>query len=89
MTALTSTTELTFGTLGVRDEIVRALSEKGIESPFAIQELTMPLALAGGPTLAGSTKRIRVQRAGKELDHVTLDDPVQPEDVLIIREKLF
>ncbi|ORV91773.1 DEAD/DEAH box helicase [Mycobacterium interjectum] len=47
MTALDSTTELTFAKLGVRDEIVRALAEKGIESPFAIQELTLPMALAG------------------------------------------
>jgi len=47
MTALTSTTELTFAKLGVRDEIVRALAEKGIERPFAIQELTLPMALAG------------------------------------------
>ncbi len=50
MTALTSTTETTqttFAKIGVRDEIVRALAEKGIEHPFAIQELTLPLALAG------------------------------------------
>jgi superfamily II DNA/RNA helicase len=54
MTALTSATETTettpqttFASLGVRDEIVRALTEKGIEHPFAIQELTLPLALAG------------------------------------------
>ncbi|WP_454561687.1 DEAD/DEAH box helicase [Mycobacterium haemophilum] len=47
MTALTSTTEPTFAKLGVRDEIVRALAERGIEQPFAIQELTLPLALAG------------------------------------------
>ncbi len=51
MTELTDTTELapqlTFASLGVRDEIVRALAEKGIECPFAIQELTLPLALAG------------------------------------------
>ncbi|OBI51314.1 DEAD/DEAH box helicase [Mycobacterium sp. E787] len=47
MTALDSTTELTFAKLGVRDEIVRALAEKGIERPFAIQELTLPMALAG------------------------------------------
>ena len=53
------------------------------------QTFRQALALAGGPTLAGSTKRIRVRRAGKELDQITLDDPVQPEDVLIIREKLF
>ncbi|MCV7203935.1 ATP-dependent RNA helicase [Mycolicibacterium peregrinum] len=37
----------TFAELGVRDEIVRALRETGIEHPFAIQELTLPLALAG------------------------------------------
>jgi superfamily II DNA/RNA helicase len=37
----------TFAELGVRQEIVRALAENGIEHPFAIQELTLPLALAG------------------------------------------
>ncbi len=47
MTTLKSTTELTFAKLGVRDEIVHALTEEGIERPFAIQELTLPLALAG------------------------------------------
>ncbi|MGD9618390.1 MAG: DEAD/DEAH box helicase [Mycolicibacterium sp.] len=36
-----------FAQLGVREEIVRALAEAGIEHPFAIQELTLPLALAG------------------------------------------
>ncbi|MFE5703355.1 DEAD/DEAH box helicase [Rhodococcus koreensis] len=37
----------TFAELGVRDEIVRSLDEIGIERTFAIQELTLPLALAG------------------------------------------
>ncbi|AFM16207.1 DNA/RNA helicase, superfamily II [Mycolicibacterium chubuense NBB4] len=37
----------TFAELGVRDEIVRALADNGIEHAFAIQELTLPLALAG------------------------------------------
>src|SRR5690349_19503169 len=37
----------TFAELGVRDEIVRALAEDGKDHPFAIQELTLPLALAG------------------------------------------
>lgn len=37
----------TFAELGVRPEIVRALVEAGIERTFAIQELTLPLALAG------------------------------------------
>jgi superfamily II DNA/RNA helicase len=39
--------ESTFADLGVRDEIVQALKEQGIEHPFAIQELTLPLALTG------------------------------------------
>ncbi len=39
--------QLTFAQLGVRDEIVRSLTEQGIEHPFAIQELTLPLALDG------------------------------------------
>src|SRR3979411_569375 len=43
MTALNPT----FAKLGVRDEIVRALAERGIEHTFAIQELTLPMALAG------------------------------------------
>nr|WP_245950302.1 DEAD/DEAH box helicase [Saccharothrix carnea] len=37
----------TFGELGVREEIVRSLAEAGIHRTFAIQELTLPLALAG------------------------------------------
>jgi len=49
MTALTAKTteEKTFSDLGVRDEIVQALAEDGKAHPFAIQELTLPLALAG------------------------------------------
>lgn len=46
------------------------------------------LAKAGGPTLAGSTRKIEVRREGKKIP-VQLDDPAQPEDVLIIKEKLF
>jgi superfamily II DNA/RNA helicase len=37
----------TFAEFGVKEEIVRALVEAGIERTFAIQELTLPLALAG------------------------------------------
>ena len=36
-----------FAELGVRPEIVTALGERGITHTFAIQELTLPLALAG------------------------------------------
>ena len=37
----------TFESFGVRPEVVRALAEAGIERTFAIQELTLPLAMAG------------------------------------------
>ena len=37
----------TFAELGVRPEIVAALAEAGITAPFPIQEMTLPLALAG------------------------------------------
>ncbi|WP_045314788.1 DEAD/DEAH box helicase [Lentzea aerocolonigenes] len=37
----------TFAELGVRDEIVKALGEAGIVRTFAIQELTLPIALSG------------------------------------------
>ncbi|MGW0519045.1 DEAD/DEAH box helicase [Crossiella sp. NPDC003009] len=37
----------TFAELGVDERIVRALAEAGIERTFAIQELTLPLALRG------------------------------------------
>lgn len=37
----------TFAEFGVKPEIVRALAEAGIERTFAIQELTLPLAMAG------------------------------------------
>ena len=37
----------TFAELGTQTDVVRALTEAGIERAFAIQELTLPLALAG------------------------------------------
>ena len=47
MTPLTTHPQTSFAELGVRDEIVRALAEDGKEFAFAIQELTLPMALAG------------------------------------------
>jgi superfamily II DNA/RNA helicase len=47
ITPTRTTSESTFAELGVRAEIVQALTEDGIKHPFAIQELTLPLALAG------------------------------------------
>jgi superfamily II DNA/RNA helicase len=47
MTPLTTHPQLSFAQLGVREEIVRALAEEGKEFAFAIQEQTLPMALAG------------------------------------------
>src|ERR1700757_4020686 len=47
ITPTRATSESTFADLGVRGEIVQALTDDGIKHPFAIQELTLPLALAG------------------------------------------
>ena len=43
----TSTNTLTFADFNVRSEIVEALAEKGITTPFPIQAETLPIALAG------------------------------------------
>ncbi|MDQ1655931.1 MAG: hypothetical protein QOD41_1014, partial [Cryptosporangiaceae bacterium] len=40
-----------FGTLGVRHETVEALAGVGITRAFAIQELTLPIALAGSDVI--------------------------------------
>jgi len=45
--ALTIEHQTTFAELGVVPEIVEALAEKGIEYPFPIQALAIPIALAG------------------------------------------
>ncbi len=53
---------MTFADLGLLDEIVTTLSDKGIDSPFPIQALTIPDALAGsdvcGKAQTGSGKTL-------------------------------
>ena len=43
-----------FHALGVSDAVCAVLSERGIETPFEIQALTIPEALRGGDVLAKS-----------------------------------
>src|SRR6266568_6341868 len=43
-----------FRALGVRPQVVDALAKRGIESPFPIQQLVLPDALAGSDVLAKS-----------------------------------
>ncbi|UYQ76759.1 DEAD/DEAH box helicase [Glutamicibacter sp. JL.03c] len=42
---------VTFGALGVPGNLANVLSESGIETPFPIQEATLPSTLAGGDVL--------------------------------------
>ncbi|MFE0460485.1 DEAD/DEAH box helicase, partial [Kitasatospora sp. NPDC058965] len=42
---------LTFGDLGLPDEVVRALAKRGVTTPFPIQAATIPDALAGKDVL--------------------------------------
>ncbi|WP_073817768.1 DEAD/DEAH box helicase, partial [Kitasatospora sp. CB01950] len=42
---------LTFGDLGLHDEVVRALAKRGVTTPFPIQAATIPDALAGKDVL--------------------------------------
>lgn len=47
------------------------------------------LARAGGPTLAGSQRRIRITRNGEKIKRVDLDSDLEPEDTLFIPERIF
>lgn len=59
---MTDTALTSFAALGLRDEIVDALNERGITSPFPVQALTIPDALAGrdvcGKAQTGSGKTL-------------------------------
>ena len=46
--------DASFRTLGVRPQIVDALAARGIESPFPVQRIVLPDALAGNDVLAKS-----------------------------------
>src|SRR5437762_2040525 len=46
--------DVSFRALGVRPQVVDALAARGIESPFPVQEVVLPDALAGSDVLAQS-----------------------------------
>lgn len=56
-----------------------------------VRDMTIRQALArgGGPTLAGTERRVTLYRAGKNGVDADLDEPVQQGDVLFIKERLF
>jgi superfamily II DNA/RNA helicase len=77
----------TFADLGVHPEIVVALREAGIEHTFAIQELTLPLALAG-EDLIGQARTGMGKTLGfgiPLLQRITLDRaPNTPPQALVV-----
>ncbi|WP_407646830.1 DEAD/DEAH box helicase [Allosaccharopolyspora coralli] len=88
----------TFAELGVKSEIVRALSQAGIEHTFAIQELTLPLALRGedliGQARTGTGKTLgfgvpllqRVQNPGDGTPQVLVVVPTRELCVQVTRD---
>jgi polysaccharide export outer membrane protein len=54
-------------------------------------DLTVRTAIArgGGLTDEGSDKRVKINRKGKVVDHVTLDTKIEPGDVLLVGERIF
>ena len=72
----------TFAELGVREEIVRALADVGIDRTFAIQELTLPLALAGDDLIGQArTGMGKTFGFGVPLLHrIAADDAAMPLD---------
>ncbi|MGE2736368.1 DEAD/DEAH box helicase [Mycolicibacterium vaccae] len=79
MTPETTQTTPSFAELGVRDEIVRALAENGITNAFAIQELTLPLALAGDDLIGQArTGMGKTFAFGVPLLHRITSDPERP-----------
>ena len=66
MEALMSTpAPLSFADLGVPEELLVALKERGIDSPFPVQALTIPDGLASG---SYKVELILSDEDGKELD---------------------
>ena len=90
----------TFAELGVRPEIVRALTDVGIERTFAIQELTLPLALAGedviGQARTGTGKtlgfgvpllqRLRASEGDKDVPQALVVVPTRELCVQVARD---
>jgi superfamily II DNA/RNA helicase len=76
----------TFGALGVPGQITRVLYERGIETPFPIQEATLPDALAGkdvcgrAPTGSGKTLAFGIPLAAR----VTNASPKRPKALVLV-----
>ncbi|SDC36958.1 Superfamily II DNA and RNA helicase [Sanguibacter gelidistatuariae] len=87
--------DVTFDDFGVRPEIVQALADAGITTPFPIQAMTLPVAMAGhdiiGQAKTGTGKTLgfgvpllhRVIGPG-EAGYDELPDPGKPQALVIV-----
>ena len=91
---MTNTADETFADFGLRQEIVDALSEQGIDKPFPIQSMTLPIALDGqdiigqaktgtGKTLGFGLPVLNNVIAPKDDGHQDLDIPGAPQALIV------
>jgi superfamily II DNA/RNA helicase len=76
----------TFAALGVSDDIVAALADRGITEPFPVQELTIPDALTGrdvcGKAKTGSGKTLAF--GIPMIERVGVADPAAPRGLVLV-----
>ena len=81
-----TTTTLGFADLGVAPDLVEALNERGITSPFPIQELTIPDALAGrdvcGKAKTGSGKTLAFGLPA--IERIGAAEPRRPTGLVLV-----
>ena len=91
---MTNTNEETFADFGLRPEIVAALVDQGIESPFPIQSMTLPIALDNhdiigqaktgtGKTLGFGLPVLNKVLGPKDHGYQDLDVPGAPQALII------
>lgn len=64
------------------------INSPGAQTLRANMTLRQAIAQAGGPTAMGSDKRVRINRGGKEIK-AKLDEVIQKDDVIVIKERIF
>ena len=70
--------------------ITGAINKPGALPLLRGMTVRQALALAGGVTAAGSDKKVGLYRVGsKEKDEIDLEQLIQKNDVLVIKERLF
>lgn len=66
------------------------INKPGVFPVLAGMTVRQALALAGGVTATGSDRKVGLYRAGsKDKDEIELDQLIQKNDVLVIKERLF